>query len=102
MGRRQPMAATAPPSTRTSVPVMKLAPSEQRKEITAATSSGLPIRRSELPSAMAEVPAVSAISNLPIGVLITPGDTERILAPRRPHEGATRRMSRMTPSLAMR
>jgi len=66
----------------------ELAASEQRNAITDATSLGRPARPSALGATVSPAPAVLESSNIPIGVSTTPGETDRISAPRLPQRGA--------------
>ena len=67
--------------------------------MTDAISSARPARPSAEASTIARVPSVSASSRRPIGVSITPGDTDTIRAPRAPQLRAVRRTRRSTPKL---
>jgi Transposase len=79
-------AATTPPSTRRSVPVMKLDSSPRRKVVAATMSAGLPSRFVPDAAIIARIdaPDSPASSSSPIGVEVTPGLMLLIRAPRAP------------------
>ena len=97
--RRWRNAAVAPPSTRMSVPVRNEASSETMKETTAAISSGEPSRASALSVTIPAIAGWLADSSRPMGVSITPGDSDSRRAPARPHAAARRSTRRRTPRL---
>src|SRR5665213_3559854 len=82
-------AATAPPSISTSVPVTKLAASEQRNAITEAPSSRRPDRPDASAATTFAVPAVSESFSAPIGASIAPGEIDKIRPPRIPQREAS-------------
>ena len=93
------MAATRPPSTGRSIPLMKLASSERRNAAPTATSSARPSR--PMGDRLTSISLVSRASASwrPMGVSIIPGVTEQMRAPTRPKGTASRRTSRCTPRL---
>src|SRR5581483_1805073 len=95
-------AATAPPSTSMSAPVMNEARELRRNSVTEAMSSAVPRRPEPDAATIARMnsPDGPSSSARPIDVAITPGLMALMRAPRRPHGWAAARTRADTPALA--